>query len=102
MGRLIHGGRSATIKAMPAAISQQLEDGTSRQMVPTKTNAGGISARAGSSSALRRPRTASANDGRAKPSQYDVAISRNMLPELGAIGSITPHSQVMTGDCQSP
>jgi hypothetical protein len=30
-----------------------------------------------------------------------VAIRRNMLPD-GAIGSIAPHSTVMTGDCQSP
>jgi len=90
------------MKAIPAAISQQLEDSTSRHMVPTNTNAGGINARKGGSSAHRSPRTARANDGSAKPSQYVVAISRNMLADPGAIGSMRPHSHVMTGDCQSP
>ena len=77
---------------MLAASNQQVANNTSRQMIPTKTNAGGISARNGSNSATRFARAASANEARPKPSQYEVAISRNMLPGPGAIGSITPHS----------
>ena len=71
-------------------------------MIPTKTKAGGSSANSGSNSASRVPRRASANASRPKASQYEVAISRNMLAAPGATGSIMPHSTVMTGDCQSP
>ena len=39
---------------------------------------------------------------RPKPSQYSVAVSRNMLNEPGAIGSISRQSTAITGDCQSP
>jgi hypothetical protein len=71
-------------------------------MIPAKTKAGGSSAAGGSNTASREPRSASANASTPKASQYDAAISRNMLAAPGATGSITPHSTVMTGDCQSP
>jgi hypothetical protein len=37
-----------------------------------------------------------------KASQYRLAVSRNMVGEPGAIGSISRQSAAMAGDCQSP
>ena len=59
----------------------------SRQIIDSRMKAGGVS-----------PNRAI----NPKPSQYSVTINRNMLPDPGAIGSISHHSMVMSGDCQSP
>ena len=78
------------------------ENKTSRQMIPAKTKAGGVNASSGSSTASKTVRRASANASAPKASQYAVTISRNMLPDPGAIGLISRHNTVIAGDCQSP
>jgi len=64
--------------------------------------AGGDSASSTSTTARQSDCRASATASTPKPSQYTVAISRNMLPEPGSSGSISAQSTVITGDCQSP
>jgi hypothetical protein len=54
---------------MLAASSQQVANNTSRQMIPTNANAGGMRAKIGSNSALRLARIARTNESRPKPSQ---------------------------------
>ena len=99
---LIGDGRSDTANATVAASNQHVANRTSRQMIPAKARAGGIIASKGNSNALVLPRDASASDRMPKPIQKVVAMSRNILPAPGAIGSIRAHSQTITGDCQSP
>ncbi len=74
---------------------------TSRQMMPTKTKAGGDSA-SNRKSASQEERRATVNATTAKVSQYSVTVSSRKLPGPGAIGSTSDHSTIITGDCQSP
>jgi hypothetical protein len=73
----------------------------SRQIIARNMKAGG--ANASSTAAIASPpeRRVTANAAIAKPSQYSVAVRRNMLPVPGEIGSIN-HQTVISGDCQSP
>ena len=61
--------RSTTANAVAAASSQVVANSTSRQIIPTKTKAGGSSANNGSNNAKRRERRATANASRPKPNQ---------------------------------
>jgi hypothetical protein len=74
----------------------------SRQITPTKTNADGVKARRTVTGPSQAERRASASANAAKLSQYSTAMKRNMLGAPGASGSITAHSAVISGDCQSP
>jgi hypothetical protein len=59
----------AAAKAMTAASSQDVANSMSRQMMPTKTNAGGASARMGTSAANQTDRRAIVNASTPKPTQ---------------------------------
>ena len=61
--------RSATAKASAAANSHDVANSTSRQMMPTKTKAGGDSASNSSTTASQIERRASVNASRPKASQ---------------------------------
>ena len=61
--------RSAAANTITAASSQVVANNISRQMIPTKTKAGGVSANSGSKSANRLERRAIAKASKPKPSQ---------------------------------
>src|SRR5882672_3104951 len=61
--------RSAAAKTIAAASNQEIANSTSRQMIPTRTKAGGSSANSASTNATRVERRATANARRPKPSQ---------------------------------
>ncbi len=94
--------RPGAANAMADAVSHVTANRTSRQSMPTKTNAGGMKARPGDKTANHPERDASASPTTANPIQYSAAMRRNMLAGPGASGSIQAQSTVITGDCQSP
>jgi len=75
---------------------------TSRQIIPTKKNAGGVNASSAVASPSQTERRAATSASVPKESQYSVAVSRNMLDAPGAIGSTSRQSAAIAGDCQSP
>ena len=83
----------AAVNGNTAATSQTTPNRMSRQIMPTKKNAGGESARSGVTRPSHRDCRATVKARRPKPSQYSDAISRNMLIAPGASGSISHHSQ---------
>jgi hypothetical protein len=101
-GRRRRASRSASAKASTAATSQMTANRTSRQIMPTRKNAGGVSARNTVARPSQSERRAAMSASVPKPSQYSVAVSRNMLSAPGATGSTSRHSAAMAGDCQSP
>ena len=87
---------------MAAARSQITANNTSRQIIASNMKAGGDSANSGTARPAQTQRRAVVNPTTAKPIQYNVAISRNMLALPGASGSISRHRMLINGDCQSP
>ena len=75
---------------------------TSRHTIPTKKNAGGTSATNGVASASQAERRPARKASMPKAGQYRLAVSRNILAEPGAIGSMSRQSTAIAGDCQSP
>ncbi len=102
MGARHRAVRSAAAKASTAAASQMTANRTSRQIMPTKKNAGGMNASSAVASPSESERHAAMSASVPKASQYTAAVSRNMLDGPGAIGSISRHSTAIAGDCQSP
>ena len=68
-GRRSGFGRSATASVIAAASSQATANNTSRQIMPTNTNAGGVSAMSGVASASHAERRAAVSASRPKPAQ---------------------------------
>src|SRR5262249_17288796 len=89
-------------KTSTAAANQTTANKTSRQIIPTKKNAGGMNASRRVASPSQTERRAATSASVPKASQYRAAISRNMLDEPGASGSISRQSTPIAGDCQSP
>src|SRR5262249_17901570 len=102
MGARHRAVRSAAAKASTAAASQMTANKTSRQIMPTKKNAGGMVAGSAVASRSQGERRAARSASGPKESQYTAAVSRNMLDGPGAIGSISRQSTAIAGDCQSP